>query len=149
MELKLNWWSIFEPPVCVLIVPLWNWNFIIQLLIYQNICVLIVPLWNWNLAHDAGRWGGMGVLIVPLWNWNEIGDSIVMCGYRGFNRTFMELKYGCTVWRRNKWSVLIVPLWNWNLFISILAALEMSFNRTFMELKFMYNCFLYFEYKSF
>ena len=33
------------------------------------------------------------VLIVPLWNWNKIGDCIIGTEF-GFNRTFMELKFG-------------------------------------------------------
>ena len=53
------------------------------------------------------------VLIVPLWNWNE-GWEDMGNGQEGFNRTFMELKYGLELVEIAEGVVLIVPLWNWN-----------------------------------
>ena len=35
-------------------------------------------------------------------------------GQEGFNRTFMELKYGLELVEIAEGVVLIVPLWNWN-----------------------------------
>ena len=120
------------------------------------ICVLIVPLWNWNVAPFAFAllasarsnrtfmelkfldfWIGKGVasvLIVPLWNWNWIIKgcyNILRCS----NRTFMELK--CPTRPNNEMTqkVLIVPLWNWNLGVNHSSWRRLCSNRTFMELK--------------
>ena len=104
-----------------------------------------------NTAAVARR-----VLIVPLWNWNE-GWEDMGNGQEGFNRTFMELKYGLELveiaegvvlivplWNWNQaernivnWlkEVLIVPLWNWNSGGVTNHKLQLGFNRTFMELK--------------
>ena len=75
----------------VLIVPLWNWNFVVAPSPMTVQKVLIVPLWNWNgeVQSDDGRVSN--VLIVPLWNWNDRYFS----GWKGeprSNCTFMELK---------------------------------------------------------
>ena len=74
---------------------------------------LIVPLWNWNSSCLATHLCNNVGLIVPLWNWNK-KTGCKQFATRGFNRTFMELKYegtsGATV---QPWG-LIVPLWNWN-----------------------------------
>ena len=74
-------------------------------------------------------------LIVPLWNWNWQPHTM-RSPLKGFNRTFMELKW---VWR---WTILswknglIVPLWNWNSKEEVMTIESNTrFNRTFMELK--------------
>ena len=76
--------------------------------------VLIVPLWNWNdrpyTYYDLNE----NVLIVPLWNWNRTIASWANDS-KGFNRTFMELKYNT---------------------ILIDKSSKTCFNRTFMELKY-------------
>ena len=54
------------------------------------------------------------VLIVPLWNWNRTIASWANDS-KGFNRTFMELKYRKEVY---------------------LKLVKDGFNRTFMELKY-------------
>ena len=99
--------------------------------------VLIVPLWNWNYILCASSPTAYRVLIVPLWNWNLYRNSAVR-GLIRFNRTFMELKLqwrvliSSVIWRFNRTfmelkldfkleavsvsPVLIVPLWNWNNF---------------------------------
>ena len=94
--------------------------------------VLIVPLWNWNNTLSHHEQDEYEVLIVPLWNWNDNAAKASLQATRGFNRTFMELKLGCSVRkalllptfmelkcrfsRSFSWysAVLIVPLWNWN-----------------------------------
>ena len=53
MELKLqyrNWTKDFF--TSVLIVPLWNWNRVVDDKNYPDEYVLIVPLWNWNYVQS-------------------------------------------------------------------------------------------------
>ena len=120
----------------VLIVPLWNWNRVVDhaetdvefgsnrtfmelklinmALKASKIQVLIVPLWNWNMSLIEEFSCKMKVLIVPLWNWNLYANS--------------------SAYKAN--HVLIVPLWNWNWAMWSQTSLELgSSNRTFMELK--------------
>ena len=123
--------------------------------------VLIVPLWNWNKAMEKktevkacsnrtfmelksyNRCGGYHqgcVLIVPLWNWNYRAVASPRYTEGRSNRTFMELKWSCSIAKADmKWGsnrtfmelkllrttpdalfrvVLIVPLWNWNIIIT-------------------------------
>ena len=56
-----------------------------------------------------------------------------------FNRTFMELKYGCNSSYLSATRVLIVPLWNWNTLLDKDGKPKAGFNRTFMELKLNFN----------
>ena len=120
----------------VLIVPLWNWNYLMCCAIYtQNTSfnrtfmelklinhrpksgdmrVLIVPLWNWNQHYQQQQQTLAKVFIVPLWNWNSLVIS------------------SCILLS----NVLIVPLWNWNTTCCWVLEQCNSFNRTFMELKF-------------
>ena len=58
--------------------------------------VLIVPLWNWNYVSAVNLQPADKVLIVPLWNWNS-ATVLLVSRKDGFNRTFMELKYVCNV----------------------------------------------------
>ena len=100
--------------------------------------VLIVPLWNWNFVLVESFSFHKRVLIVPLWNWNRAqvrAQTRAHCS----NRTFMELKFGC--WCRfPQWPwVLIVPLWNWNSQNAPLVATSSGSNRTFMELKYNFH----------
>ena len=121
--------------ILVLIVPLWNWNYIKRVMPWNRHFVLIVPLWNWNdiqrfqkrlrissnrtfmelkCGHVKRIKICFPVLIVPLWNWNEYGPTTLRPHYHGSNRTFMELKSLCTLSSLVRHWVLIVPLWNWN-----------------------------------
>ena len=143
----------------VSIVPLWNWNkvMVVSLILphysfnrtfmelkFKNnrtmakrVKVSIVPLWNWNKRDYLSILSAICVSIVPLWNSNV---RTIKTGRRrsyGFNRTFMELKWGLLTYLR-----IVLQ------FQSYLYGIEMdmahgvigfrtgSFNRTFMELKF-------------
>ena len=76
--------------------------------------VLIVPLWNWNFVEEAVIVKVLQVLIVPLWNWNlDVND--ISAEEKRSNCTFMELKSQQTGSQTCDTNVLIVPLWNWNL----------------------------------
>ena len=44
----------------------------------------------WSTFHELTK-----VLIEPLWNWNEVAAERKR-GYKGINRTFMELKLSTT-----------------------------------------------------
>ena len=79
----------------VLIVPLWNWNVLLQPAGRNGPAVLIVPLWNWNDSRLQLEWFKPGVLIVPLWNWNMRTEYPAYRITAGSNCTFMELKW-CT-----------------------------------------------------
>ena len=112
MELKFLHTEANQNQHQVLIVPLWNWNRILQR------CFLVCSSFNrtfMELKFNAMR----------PWKVKE----------SSFNRTFMELKWSIwTLWTTRA-CVLIVPLWNWNLTLNRKAQTPSSFNRTFMELK--------------
>ena len=82
----------------VLIVPLWNWNYIATAKAvglrsfnrtfmelkylkheHQKLSerVLIVPLWNWNKVFTTKLGQFTVVLIVPLWNWNTASSVYI------------------------------------------------------------------------
>ena len=134
MELKYFYRNEQWEDSKVLIVPLWNWNLVIDEKTYNNLSfnctfmelkssssskaswtqqVLIVPLWNWNYGFYKNHKQLYQVLIVPLWNWNS------------------EDREG----KKTVETVLIVPLWNWNWIILLFLHLLARFNCTFMELK--------------
>ena len=113
MELKFRLSSTPTPEYSVLIVPLWNWNFVIYCYIHMPLFVLIVPLWNWNEFIVLLDGCDVIVLIVPLWNWNVRIISVIRW-WPCFNCTFMELKLRSETSSALNSTVLIVPLWNWN-----------------------------------
>ena len=129
----------------------------VRIMLVQILHVLIVPLWNWNYVNysDLERvisssnrtfmelkfsgpssfTEGASVLIVPLWNWNQINQALAGDAMRS-NRTFMELKFGEYGSNSLRPHVLIVPLWNWNMIRPGSRTVNLArSNRTFMELK--------------
>ena len=77
---------------CLLIEPLWNWNWISAIVYCFVTGLLIEPLWNWNVKFLSNSKWWYGLLIEPLWNWNL---STPLCD--------------CI-----DTPLLIEPLWNWN-----------------------------------
>ena len=135
MELKYGSLGKERLSLCVLIVPLWNWNESTHPQILGGGYVLIVPLWNWNGTEATECHRLNSVLIVPLWNWNNERAPLrgrAACS----NRTFMELKLLGTYKVTQCFLVLIVPLWNWNYQTPAWKVSgQYRSNRTFMELK--------------
>ena len=123
----------------VLIVPLWNWNFVWALISSARFDVLIVPLWNWNMRSTRMQ---PRKLVRSNRTFMELKFDIDLQDNQQLtssNRTFMELKYReCNYWPSRK-AVLIVPLWNWNQHQGSMATAFSGSNRTFMELKFSAN----------
>ncbi len=114
MELKFASFLFIMTVAVVLIVPLWNWNFVTKSVdmsqymcfnrtfmelksLSRNPLVWLSTSFNRTFMELKFRWWRCWllhfvVLIVPLWNWN----------YRLLWSSFPL------------WFVLIVPLWNWN-----------------------------------
>ena len=91
MELKWEERHITFELMRVLIVPLWNWNYIIIFLLSSLLCSnrTFMELKSNRAGREARDW-------------------------RSSNRTFMELKYRGGGFLFLAPKVLIVPLWNWN-----------------------------------
>ena len=129
---KVDYFMILK----VLIVPLWNWNFL-SMLTFKSMGCSNRTFMELKCNREGHSCLSTVVLIVPLWNWNHY-NAIVLWLPNSSNRTFMELKshegaqsccviFTCSnrtfmelkfdtgaLYRSIKAPVLIVPLWNWN-----------------------------------
>ena len=110
-------WRLLRSLTRVLIVPLWNWNGLLNRGYWSSIVGSNCTFMELKLSNIAWRNGLQGVLIVPLWNWNLILSMKMAAMY----------------------FVLIVPLWNWNEHDVIPFAEAFCSNCTFMELKWRNN----------
>ena len=139
---------------------MWNWNASKKGGFLCLAALLIVPMWNWNRISELIRsrpeafnrtnvelkWESRilkqkntRLLIVPMWNWNAGNTGNNRKLGKAFNRTNVELKF-IQQSIDNEWQgLLIVPMWNWNTYVPIILLDVYTFNRTNVELK---SCFL-------
>ena len=93
MELKLARNTERTFAKILLIVPLWNWNMVIDIVFLPFFSLLIVPLWNWNGNRLRRMWGYSRTFNRTFMELKLSGRTIFCSPSLSFNRTFMELKH--------------------------------------------------------